>query len=142
MSNTLDVSVLLTALKNNNNEAIMDLNNDKINQMKIQMLDKLNLPDVQINKLLQALDKYRYVDELPEINFGSYVRWIPLKNVSEAKLTGGGIVCDVKIDEGISIVCKNFQHKHFQFKMGECLIFQKLSKQEQVLLSALDYLKV
>ena len=140
MSNPLDISVLLTALKNENNETVMDLNNEKIKQMKVSMINKLNLSSEASEKILQALTSYRYVDELPEINFGSYVRWIPLKNVSEAKLTPGGFVCDVKIDEGISIVCKNIRNRHFQFRMGECLIFQKLSKQEQVLLSALDYL--
>ena len=51
------------------------------------------------------------------------------------------IICDIIIsDDGIFIVCKNFMHRHYRFKMDECLIFQKLSAQEMVILSALDHL--
>ncbi len=35
---------------------------------------------------------------------------------------------------------KNFMHQHFQIKMQECLLFQKLSSEEKVLLSAIEYL--
>jgi hypothetical protein len=31
-------------------------------------------------------------------------------------------------------------HRHYRFKMDECLIFQKLSSQEMIILSALDHL--
>ena len=43
-------------------------------------------------------------------------------------------------DDGIIIVCKNRMNRFFSFKMNETLIFQRLTEQEQVLLSALDYL--
>jgi hypothetical protein len=57
-------------------------------------------------------------------------------------LTYCGILCDIKItDNGILIVCKNFLHRHYTFKMDECLIFKKLSNQEKILLNALDYLE-
>ena len=44
------------------------------------------------------------------------------------------------INQGINIICRNNMHRFFQLKMGECLVFQKLSQQEQVILKALDYL--
>jgi hypothetical protein len=31
-------------------------------------------------------------------------------------------------------------HRHYRFKMDECLIFQKLTSQEMIILSALDHL--
>jgi alanine dehydrogenase len=140
MTETFDVDTLLAALKNENNETIMELDNDKIQNMKNNMLEKLNMPKKELAAMKKSLKSYRYIDELPELNFGAYVRWIPLKKTNTAKLTTGGFVCDVKIDEGINIVCKNNMNRHFQFKMGDCLIFQKLSDQEQVLLSAMKYL--
>jgi hypothetical protein len=52
-----------------------------------------------------------------------------------------GIVCDIKIaDEGVFVTCKNFMHRHYNFKMDDVLIFQKLTTQEQIILSALDHL--
>ena len=136
----LDVETLLAALKNDNNEVIMDLDHETIQKLKNDMLQKLHMPKDQLRATHNSLKQYRYVDELPELNFGAYVRWIPLKDVSVAKLTSGGFVCDVKIDEGINVVCKNKMNRHFQFKMGDCLIFQKLSNQERVLLSAMKHL--
>jgi len=40
----------------------------------------------------------------------------------------------------MSIVVKNFAGKHYQTKMDECLLFQKMTGQELVLLAALDHL--
>jgi len=142
MSGNLNVETLLAALKNENNEGIMDLDNETIQKMKNDMLQKLHLSKQELRNMHKSLKYYRYIDELPELNFGAYVRWIPLKNATVAKLTTGGFVCDVKIDEGINIVCKNNMNRCFQFKMGDCLIFQKLSSQEQVLLSAINYLNI
>ena len=50
-------------------------------------------------------------------------------------------MCDIKIENGVKIVCKNNINRFFEFKMDECLVFQKITDQEKVLLSALDYLK-
>ena len=108
--------------------------------MKNDMLQKLRLPRDKLRSLHKSLKLYRYVDELPDLHYGSYVRWISLKNPNNIRLTNGGIVCDVKIDDGINVVCRNNMHRFFQFKMGECLVFQQLTDKEQVLLSALDYL--
>ena len=48
---------------------------------------------------------------------------------------------EIKIDlSGIKIVCKNNMNRFFQINMNENLIFQKLNNQENVLLSALDYI--
>ena len=140
MVDTLDVATILSALNNENNETILDLDNEKIQKIKNDMLQKLHLPKEELRAMHKTLKHYRYIDELPELNFGAYVRWIPLKNTKIARLTTGGFVCDVKIDDGIYIVCKNSMNRHFQFKMGDCLIFQKLSNQEEVLLSAMNYL--
>jgi hypothetical protein len=51
------------------------------------------------------------------------------------------MICDIKItDDGVLITCKNFMHRHYTFKMDECLIFQKLTTQEQLIINALDHL--
>lgn len=140
MSQGLDVDALLNALKNSSNESLMNTDTSKISQMKSKMLKALNLPESNYQELVQKLEYYRYIDELHELNFGSFIRWIPLQDPSKIKLTNGGFVCDIKINNGIDIVCKNNMNRFFQFKMGDCLIFQKLSEQERVLLSAMDFL--
>ena len=56
-------------------------------------------------------------------------------------MTNGSIICDIKIEnDSIAIVCKNYMNRHYQFDMSNMLIFQKLTDQERIILSALDYL--
>ena len=78
---------------------------------------------------------------MPDIQFGSYIRWISLKNPDKIKLTNGGIICDIQVkNNGIHIVCRNNMHRFCQLLMSENLIFQKLTDQENVLLSVMDHL--
>lgn len=136
----LDVNILLQALENEDNEGLLDVDFNKIKKIKNDMLQRVGFDRNTLKRYNTSLKNYRYIDEIPDIKFGSYVRWIPLKNPSKIKLTNGGIVCDVKINDDVSIVCRNSMNRLFEFKMAECLVFQKLSQQEMVLLSAMNYL--
>ena len=136
----LNVDDLLSALDNDANESVMDLDWGAVHALKNDMLQKLHLPREGLRAMHKKLKEYRYVDELPDLRFGAYVRWIPLQGSNAGKLLPGGVVCEIKTSDGAKVVCRNRQHRFFQFTMGECLVFQKLSDQEAVLLSALDYL--
>lgn len=137
----LNIEKLLSALEDDDNVELLELDFKKIEIEKKDILDKLELPKKQQNVLLKKLRQYRYIDELPGMKYGSYIRWISLKNPENLKLTNGGIVCEMKVgDKGIVIVCKNNFNRFFQLNMTETLIFQKLTEQELVLLSALEYI--
>jgi len=43
-------------------------------------------------------------------------------------------------DESIYIICKNSLNRFFTLTLEENIIFQKLSNQEEVILSAMNYL--
>ena len=138
----MDIQKLLHALDNDNNEAIVDLNYDKIAQDKNDMLQQLKLPRNELTYLHKQLKSYRLVNDMNDLRFGSYVRWISLKNPGEIKLTNGGIICDMKvIQEELHIKCKNKMNRLFQIKISEVILFQKLSEQEQIILKALKQLK-
>ena len=137
----LNIEKLLSALEDDDNAQLLELDFKKIEFEKKDILDKLQLPKKQQNDILKKLRQYRYIDELPGMKYGSYVRWISLKNPENLKLTNGGIVCEMKVgDKGIVIVCKNNFNRFFQLNMTETLIFQKLTEEELVLLSALEYI--
>jgi hypothetical protein len=138
----MDVANLLHALSNDNNEAVVDLDYATIAKHKNELLQQLNLPKEELIKLHKQLKAYRCVNTLEDLRFGSYVRWISLKNPERIKLTNGGIVCDIQEKQGDIIVkCKNKMNMLFQFKLSEVLLFQKLSEQEEVILKALKYLQ-
>ena len=78
-----------------------------------------------------------------DLKYGTYIRWIPIENPENIQLTKGALFCEMKItNEGVFCICKNFgfKQRHFQISMDKNLIFQKLTDQELVLLSALDHL--
>jgi hypothetical protein len=138
----MDIESLLHALDNDNNEGIVDLNMAIIAKNKNDILQKLRLPRNELVALQKKLKLYRYIDDLKDIRFGGYIRWISLKNPEIIKLTNGGIVCDIKeINDDIHIKCKNRMNMIFQTKLSEGIIFQKLNDQEQVILNALKYLE-
>lgn len=137
----IDPDQLEKAFNNEENTQLLDLTNKKIENVKIKMLNKLNLNKNQFKEFTKKLENYRYIDELPELKYGSFIRWISLKNPEIIKLSNGGLVMEIKIElSGIIIVCKNNLNRFFQINMNENLIFQKLNNQESVLLSALDYI--
>jgi hypothetical protein len=139
----MNVPKLLEALEDESNEILLNFTTEKIREMNLNILKELHLSKKDTLEIMNKLKEYKYVDEMDELKYGSYIRWIPIEDPTNIYLTKGAIFCEIKItDEGVFCVCKNygFQSKYFQISIDKNLIFQKLTSQEQVLLSALDHL--
>lgn len=133
----MNTEKLLKALDNEYNENIINLTTKKIQEMNLKILKELNLTKNETLELYKKLKGYKYVDEMDELKYGTFLRWIPILDPENIELTKGAIFCEVKItDNGVSLICKSygFPPRHFQIKMDENLIFQKLTEQELVLL--------
>jgi hypothetical protein len=51
------------------------------------------------------------------------------------------MVMDIKfLEEGIHILCRNGRNQFIQFKFDECLVFQKLTDEEWMLLSVKSHI--
>ena len=138
----LVVDDLLHALDNENNSSIIKLTSRKIKQEKNDILQQLQLPREKLLEYHKKLKEYRYVNSIDDIEYGRYIRWIPLKDPEKIKITNGAIVCDLRVfNEKIHVRCKNSFHKMMQFIMDENIVFQKLTDQEKVVLSVLDHLE-
>ena len=162
----LDIRKLMSAIDNDENEGMLNIDYAQLNKIKVDVLTELFLSGLtgitsgvgitsDVEKafitIQKQLKEYRYVDQLKDIHFGSYIRWISLKNKHshEIKLTNGGIVCQMppqpatsNTPDRINIVCRNNMHRFFTVSMDENIIFQKLTDQEQVILAAMDYLSI
>jgi hypothetical protein len=138
----MDVNKLLYALEDDSNENITHLTTKKIMEQNLEILKELHLErDITLN-YLKKLKGYRYIDEINDLKYGAFIKWIPITDPNYLPLHYCGIICEIKIvDDGVLIVSKNFMHRHYTFKMDECLIFQKLTTQEQVIINALDHLE-
>lgn len=133
----MDVSLLLKALDNAENERVFDYNLKSISEINRRILSELLLPQTTLEDYVKKLHNYVYIDELQQLKCGSYLRWF---GPQSTKLTQGATFCNIKIaDDGIFVVCKGITTSRcFQLKMDECIIFQKLTSQEIILLTALD----
>lgn len=140
MTDVFDVNKLLQALEKNISKGVIQLNSKKNETIKNKVLKNLHISTALSKDLQSQLENYRYVNEIPDLQCGGYIRWISLKNKTY-KLTTGGNICQIKVhDDGIHVVCRNKMNMYFQIRMNENLVFQKLTNQEKVLLSAMDYL--
>ena len=139
----MDVNKLLKALDDDSNETLLNFTSDKIKEMNLNIIKELQLPRKDTLDIMNKLREYKYVDEMNELKYGAYIRWIPIEDPTNIHLTKGALFCEMKItDDGVFCVCKNFGYnmRHFQLSMDKNLIFQRLTEQELVLLSALDHL--
>jgi hypothetical protein len=139
----MDTNKLLKALDDESNETLMNFTTKKIREMNLKILKELGLPKKELIDIFNKLKDYKYVDEMNELKYGTFLRWIPIEDPTNIQLTKGAIFCEMKItDDGVFCVCKNFGFpvRHFRISMDKNLIFQKLTDQELVLLSALDHL--
>lgn len=70
----MDINKLLTALDNEDNTGIIQLNYEKIASEKNDILQQLHLPKELLKTLSKQLKAYRYVDNLDDVRYGSYVQ--------------------------------------------------------------------
>lgn len=137
--NTLDINKLLNTLENekhdylNNKtlETFINENNHLIQKLDISPTNKINY----CNKLIG----YRLVDQINELHKGKHIRWY---RENTKQLTNGGILMDIKfLDNGIHILCMNTMRKFIQYKFDDCITFQKLTEEEQLILLAYEYME-
>ena len=137
-----EINELLNALENESNSSIMNMSTSKMKSLKNDMLQKLQLTKKQLKTFHKKLKEYKYCSDMSDIQYGCYIRWIPLKKIEDIKLTTGGIIIDIDIiSDCVQIRVKNNMNRIFQIKLDECYIFQKLTNQERVILGVLDYLE-
>jgi hypothetical protein len=82
---------------------------------------------------MEKIKGYKNIIEIDKLRYGSYIRWI-YKNDVTRTLQKGILVCDIIIgDEGMNIKGKTFNNHFITIKIDDCIIFQKLSKQELII---------
>lgn len=137
---------LLKALDNDDNAYLLELSQSKIKQQKNDILQQVQFQGTILKYLHDKLEDYRYICDAGSLRIGAYIRWINLHKIGdtivEKLLTNGAIICDWKLlDNGLHVICKTNKNKIIQIKFDENLIFQKLTQQEQVLLSVVNYIQ-
>jgi hypothetical protein len=153
---TMDIRNLLTTIENEKNDYLENKTTRDVANTIMEELEELGLSKEEIEPIYIKLLGYRFVDEIHELHKGKNVRWIrrpsnarstnvKLTNgqgTNQVRLTNGGIVVDIKfLDTGVQVLCLNSQQRFIQYKFDDCLTFQKLSSEEQLILMAYEHLE-
>jgi hypothetical protein len=111
-----------------------------IKERKFMILKKITLDRQELSNYQKLLIYYRYVDEIDELRIGSYIRFFKL-NTTTLKLGAGGFLVDIQVSkQGIVLLFKN-RTRFFKLRMEECILFQKNTQQENILIQILDQIK-
>ncbi len=116
------------------------------------VLSQLFLPKEKMEKMQAQLTNYLYVDDVDELQSGTHVRWICLKNPEELELKKGAIFCYARHNNHIKetiidavaccmCVCKTYLHRHVQFCFDDCLVFQKIDAKFQQLFDLMEFVR-
>jgi len=134
---SINMDELLDKIENETNDY---LENKTLSDISKTIFEVLSENDIElIEKYCDKLIGYRYVDKICELRIGIYCRWI--KNGTNT-LANGGIIVNIKIGEDhVQIVCKTANGKFISIKFDECVIFQKLTMEEQLILMSYDFIQ-
>lgn len=135
----LDFDELENILENENN-TILNKTYKSIKSEKNNILQKLNLNKNTLIDLNNKLKDYRYIDEISDIVYGNFCRWINLTN-NNIKLEQGGFISNINIsDNGPLLTIKVF-NRYIKVNANNILLFQKINNQEQILLKVMKYIE-
>jgi hypothetical protein len=135
-----------------------------ISEEIVQGLRDIKISEEFVPEYCDKLKEYRLIDQLFQLHKGKHVRWIRIpsrlleshyesdhrkmktrvlsqEEMPRPVLTNGGIVVDIKFtNTGTQILCKN-KDRFVQYKFDDCLTFQKLTDDEQLLLSCYEVVR-
>jgi hypothetical protein len=138
----LDPEDLLRELAKDKHNYIENKTNKSImKEIKQSIVDEFGdeIADKTVTNLTKNLIGYRMVDELDTLHIGQYTRWIQ-KYQDNVKLTNGGILLNTTFtSEGINLTIKLWNSRLIQVRFDDCLVYQKLSFGEQLILMASEY---
>lgn len=124
------------------NTNMLGLTSAKVSYQIGEIIEELNkkITRTEIIEIKGKLKQYKYVDEINDLKEGSYIRWISLTD-DNCVLQKGALFCDAQItDTEIQLLCKTvYKNNLFYLKLDENIIFQKLSLDDIILLTVLDY---
>jgi hypothetical protein len=141
LQSTLDIENIIKSVNNVDVDYLGDRTLKDIAKEIYEAIQEFDLPKQTISAYCGKLVEYRLVDAIYQLHKGKHVRWIRIANSHASasyQLTNGGIVVDIRfLDNGTHIICKN-KNRFIQYKFDDCITFQKLSQDEQLLLSCYD----
>jgi len=139
----LDVNAILSAMSKNENATIANSTFKEIEDRRREILSSLDLPLEKYEEFARKLQMYRVIERPQDLRHGQLLRWIPLKSLLQKPyLTLGGTIFNIKqnIDDGLhQVTIRTVKGFVYQIKFELNVMFQRLSKEELMILRAVEY---
>ena len=139
----LDVNAILSAMAKNENATIANSTFKDIESRRLEILSSLDLPTEKFEEFALKLKMYRVIERPNDLRHGQLLRWIPLKSLSQKPyLTLGGTIFNIKqnITDGLhQVTIRTVKGFVYQIKFELNVMFQRLSKEELMILRAVEY---
>ena len=140
---TIDVDALLAKIESEDNHYLENKILADISKDIFESVCELNVSIDLASKFCDRLSGYRYVERVCDLRNGKLMRWIKRPTnlpLNEKSLTNGGILMNIKIENsGVQLLCRNNANRFFNIKFDDCLVFQKLTMEEQLILMSYEY---
>jgi len=127
---SIDVDALLEKIGENHYLENKDL--DDISREIFETVSSVIKDDHMAKSCCMRLTGFRLVDRVCDLRNWRLIRWI-----KGGSLTNGGLLMNVKIEnKGVVLLCRNNVGRFFNVRFDDCVIFQKLTMEEQIVLMA------
>jgi len=140
---TIDVDALLAKIESEDNHYLENKTLADVSKDIFEAVSELNVSIDLANNFCDRLSGYRYVERVCDLRNGKLMRWIKRPTtlqLNEKSLTNGGILMNIKIENsGVQLLCRNNANRFFNIKFDHCLVFQKLTMEEQLILMSYEY---
>jgi len=134
---TIDVDAILNKIENDGGSYLENKTLADNSKEIMDVLKSIDIPDYLSMNYCIRLAGYRVVDKICDLRNGRMMRWIKKANKA---LTNGGILMNIKIENnGVHLLCRNSASRFFNIKFDDCLVFQKLTMEEQIILMSTEY---
>ena len=111
-----------------------------LKERKNLILQKITLDKRELSHYQKLLLDYRYIDEVDELRMGSYLRFFKL-DTDTLEIGRGGFLADIQVNQQRIVLLFKNRNRFFKLRMDECILFQKNTSQENVLIQILDHIK-
>lgn len=142
LPDTIDIEELLDNINNEANDKLLDRTLSDVHAERNRVLQSVGLPREELKSMNKKLRNYMYIDELRDLTYGAYLRWLPLNPEAEPYLRRGGFLVDVDfVERGVNLRVLTLARTHATVSFDANIVFQKLTESNLLLLELVNHIK-
>ena len=141
----LDINAILSIMNKTENNTIANMTLKKIAVRRHEILSSLNLTPEKMAEFERKLMMYRVIETPYDLKHNQLIRWIPMRSLeTRPYVTLGGTLFRVRenVEEGVHVVTiRNVKRFVFNIKFEVNVVFQRLSREEMLILRAVEFVE-